>query len=77
MDNCGIEGYYEEGGMDLAGHWSTDGGDDYLEDISEYARQVVVTGDSGNDRDDMLDEHFELTENRREYIEEEMEEETA
>ena len=75
MDNCHIDAYYEEGGMDFAGHWSSDGGDDYLEDISEYAREVVVTGESGSELYDMLDEYLDLTESRREYIEEEMEEE--
>lgn len=75
MDNCHIDAYYEEGGMDFAGHWSSDGGDDYLEGISDYAREKIATGDSGSDLYDMLDEYFDMTEYRREYIEEEMEEE--
>lgn len=75
MDNCHIDAYYEEGGMDYAGHWSTDSGDSYLEGISDYARQVVATGSSGDELYDMLDEHFDITESRREYIEEEEAEE--
>ena len=64
--------WYEEGGMDFAGHWNSEEGyDDYLEDISSYAREVIKTGESGSDLYDMLDEYFNLTENRREWIEEE------
>jgi hypothetical protein len=75
MDNCHLEAFYEEGGMDFAGHWTSEGDDDYLEGISDYAREVIKNGESGSSLYDFLDEHFEITENRREYIEEELEEE--
>ena len=72
-DNCSLESFYEEGGMDFAGHYC-DGYDDYLEGISDYAREVVKGNDSGSDLYDRLDTELELTESRREYIEEEMNE---
>jgi hypothetical protein len=72
MDNCSLEAYYEEGGMDFAGHYSSEGADEYIEGISDLARKVIKTGSSGDDLFDLLDEHFEITENRREWIEEEM-----
>jgi len=75
MDGVYLEAYYEEGGMDFAGHWTSEGDDDYLEGISDYAREVIKNGESGSSLYDFLDEHFEITENRREYIEEELEEE--
>jgi len=74
MDGCSIEATYEEGGMDFAGIYE-DGEDSYLEDISDFARQKVATGDSGDPLYDLLDERMDLTESRREYIEEEQEEE--
>jgi len=77
MDGVYLEAFYEEGGMDFAGHWTSESGDDYLENISDYAREVIKTGESGSSLYDFLDEHFEITENRREWIEEELEEETA
>lgn len=72
-DNCSLESFYEEGGMDFAGHYC-DGYDDYLEGIGDYAREVVKGNDSGSDLYDRLDTELELTESRREYIEEEMNE---
>jgi hypothetical protein len=73
MDNCHLEAFYEEGGMDFAGHYDN-GSDDYLEGISDYAREVVKGNDSGSTLYDFLDGELELTENRREYIEEELNE---
>ena len=75
-EDVSIESFYEEGGMDFAGHYE-DGDDSYLEDISRYARETVKSGSSGSELYDFLDGELELTENRREYIEEEMQEETA
>jgi len=72
-EDCSIDAYYEEGGMDFAGHWY-DGVDDFCDGISDYARKVIKTGDSGSDLYDHLDEYFEITENRREWIEEELNE---
>jgi len=76
MDNCTLESFYEEGGMDFAGHYDN-GSDDYIEGISDLARKKIKDGDSGSTLYDFLDDELEITENRREYIEEELEEETA
>ena len=70
-DNCHLESFYEEGGMDFAGHY-VNGEDNYLEGISEHAELVVKGKDSGSDLYDFLDGELELTESRRDYIEEEM-----
>src|SRR5210317_1333132 len=61
MDNCSLEAFYEEGGMDFAGHYDN-GSDDYLEGISDYARQQIKTGDSGSKLYDYLDAELDLTE---------------
>jgi len=76
MDNCTLESFYEEGGMDFAGHYDN-GSDDYIEGISDLARKKIKDGDSGSTLYDFLDDELEITENRREYIEEELEEETS
>ena len=73
MANCSLEAFYEEGGMDFAGHYDN-GADDYIEGISDYAREVVKGHDSGSSLYDFLDGELELTEARREYILEEMNE---
>ena len=71
MANCSLEAFYEEGGMDFAGHYNN-GNDDYIEGLSDYAREVVKGNDSGSDLYDFLDGELELTEARREWIEEEL-----
>jgi hypothetical protein len=71
MDGVYLEAFYEEGGMDFAGHWTSEGDDDYLEGISDYAREKIKTGESGSSLYDFLDDNFEITENRRMWIEEE------
>jgi len=73
MANCSLEAFYEEGGMDFAGHYDN-GADDFIEGISDYAREVIKGNDSGSSLYDFLDGELELTESRREYIEEEMNE---
>ena len=70
-DNCTLESWYEEGGMDFAGHY-IDGCDDGLDNISDYAREIVKGNDSGSELYDELDLELDLTESRREYIEEEL-----
>ena len=74
-DDVTIDAWYEEGGMDFAGHWC-DGADNYLEGISDYARQVIKTGNSGLSLYDELDQELELTDSRRDYILEEINEES-
>ena len=67
-----IDEWYEEGGMDFAGNWNSEEGyDDYLEGISDYAREKIKTGESGSSLYDRLDEYFDITEQRRMWIEEE------
>lgn len=75
--DCSIDAFYEEGGMDFAGNW-VDFQDDYVEGISDLAKKKIMSetdtkdGDSGDTLYEYLDEHLELTESRREYIEEEL-----
>lgn len=75
MANCSIEATYEEGGMDFAGIY-TDGDDQYMEGLSEWCEAVVKGTCALEDTPELfqkLDDEFELIENRREWIEEEME----
>ena len=79
MDNCSIEATYEEGGMDFAGIYNN-GDDQYMEGLSEWCEAVVKGTCALEDTPELfqkLDDEFELIENRREWIEEEMEEEKA
>jgi hypothetical protein len=71
--DCSVDALYEEGGMDFAGHYA-DGQDDYIDGVSDYARAKIIRGDSGSDVYDRLDGELELTEARREYIQEELNE---
>jgi hypothetical protein len=74
MDNCSIESSYEEGGMDFAGIYNN-GDDQYMEDLSEWCVAVVKGTCALEDTPELfqkLDDEFELIENRREWIEEEM-----
>ena len=63
--------------MDFAGNW-VDFQDDYVEGLSDLAKKKIMSetdskdGDSGDTLYEYLDEHLELTESRREYIEEEL-----
>ena len=77
MDGCSIEATYEEGGMDFAGIY-TDGDDQYMEGLGEWCEAVVRGTCALEDTPELfqkLEDEFELIENRREWIEEEMEEE--
>ena len=79
MDNCSIEATYEEGGMDFAGIY-TNGDDQYMEGLGEWCSAVVKGTCALEDTPELfqkLEDEFELIENRREWIEEEMEEEKA
>ena len=72
-----VTNLYYEGGMDFAGIYDN-GDDSYMEDLSEWCRAVVKGTTSLEDTPELfqrLDDEFELIENRREYIEEEMAEE--
>ena len=64
--------YYEEPGMDFAGRWHN-GDDQYREGIQEICEQYVKTGEYPDDdvfRD--IDEYFDLVEQRRQWIEEDL-----
>ena len=77
MDCCSIDATYEEGGMDFAGVY-LDGNDEYMEDLSNWCRKVVAGEVKLEDTPELfqkLDDEFDLIENRREYIEEEIAEE--
>jgi hypothetical protein len=79
MDGVYISADYHEPGMDFAGIYS-DGDDQYMENLGEYCEAVVRGTTALEDTPELfqtLDDTFELVENARDYIEEQMEEETA
>ncbi len=78
MDGCSIDATYEECGMDYAGIYE-DGKDAYMEDLSDWCRKIVKGEMTLEDTPKLfqrLDEEFDLVDSRREYIEEEIAEET-
>ena len=77
MDNCSISATYEEGGMDFAGIYE-DGDDQYMEGLADWCEKVVRGTCALSDTPELfqkLEVEFELIENRREWIEEEIAEE--
>ena len=74
MDGCSLTADYHEPGMDFAGFYDN-GDDEYMEGLGEYCEQVVKGDTAIEDTPELfqrLDEQFELVENAREWIEEEM-----
>ena len=74
MDGCSLNADYHEPGMDFAGFYDN-GDDEYMEGLGEYCEQVVKGKTQLEDTPELfqrLDEQFELVENAREWIEEEM-----
>ena len=72
-----IRSTYEEGGMDFAGIYE-DGDDEGMDGLSEWCEKIVRGECELEDTPELfqrLDEEYDLVENRREYIEEEMEQE--
>ena len=72
-----IYSIYEEGGMDFAGIYDN-GDDEFMDDLSVACEEVVrgeVPLEEQTELFQRLDEELDLVENRREYIEEQMEEE--
>jgi hypothetical protein len=58
FDNCSLEASYHEPGMDFAGFWSVEGGDEYCEDLhSEYNKPEEMRSDLFN----RLDEEYDLS----------------
>ena len=79
MDGCSLVADYHEPGMDFAGFYDN-GDDQYMEGLGEWCEAVVKGNCSLEDTPELfqtLDDSFELVENAREWIEEQMEEETA
>ena len=65
--------------MDFAGIYE-DGDDDYMENLSEACEAIVRGTETLDEQSELfrrLDDEFDLVENRREYIEEQIEEEKA
>jgi len=60
MDNCTLEASYHEPGMDFAGFWSSDGGDEYLDNLHE---EFKLPEDERSDLYNRLDEEYNLSEN--------------
>ena len=79
MDGCSLTADYHEPGMDFAGIYDN-GDDQYMEGLGEWCEAVVKGTCALGDTPELfqkLDEEFELVENAREWIEEQMEEETV
>lgn len=77
MDGCSLYATYEEGGMDFAGIYDN-GSDEGLDELSVVCENIVRGKETLEEQSELfqrLDEEFELIENRREYIEEQMLEE--
>ena len=74
--DCSVTLYYEEPGMDYAGKFTGSEGvydDDCLEGIQELCEHYVKTGEMpDNDLFRDIDEYFDLVEQRREWIEEDL-----
>ncbi len=76
-DSMEIYATYEEGGMDFAGIYDN-GDDDYMEGISEPCERIVRGTETLEEQTELfqrLEDELDLIENRRDYIEEAMEEE--
>ena len=77
MDGCSLTADYHEPGMDFAGFYDN-GDDQYMEGLGEWCEAVVKGTCALGDTPELfqkLDDQFELVENAREWIEEQMEEE--
>jgi len=77
MDGCSLTADYHEPGMDFAGIYEN-GDDQYMEGLGEWCEAVVKGTCALEDTPELfqtLDDQFELVENARDYIEEQMEEE--
>ena len=70
MDNCSIEASYYEPGMDFAGFWSTENGDEYCEDLHD---EYKLPEDQQSDLFKRLDEEFALSEQFEQWDEDEEE----
>ena len=66
MDNCTLEASYHEPGMDFAGFWSSEAGDEYCDNLEE---QCELPEDKQSDLFKRLDEEYALQENFEEMKE--------
>jgi len=76
MDGCSLTADYHEPGMDFAGIYDN-GDDQYMEGLGEWCESVVKGSCALEDTPELfqtLDDTFELVENARDWIEEQMEE---
>ena len=70
FDSCVIECSYHEPGMDFAGFWSSEDGDEYCDNLTE---QCALPEDDRSDLFNRLDEEYAVVENYEMWREEEME----
>ena len=68
FDSCVIECSYHEPGMDFAGFWSSEEGDEYCEDLTA---QCELPEDERSDLFNRLDEEYALVENYEMWKEDE------
>ena len=68
FDSCVIECSFHEPGMDFAGFWSSENGEEYCEDLTE---QCELPEDDRSDLFNQLDEEYALVENYEMWKEEE------
>ena len=71
FDSCVIECSYHEPGMDFAGFWSSENGDEYFEGISEYIAENEP--DTWTDLARQLDEEYGIQESIEMYDSEDWE----
>ena len=72
FDSCVVDASYHEPGMDFAGFWSSEGGDEFCEDLTE---QCELPEDDRSDLFNRLDEEYALVENYEMWKEETEEDE--
>ena len=68
FDSCVIECSYHEPGMDFAGFWSSEGGDEFCDDITA---ECELPEDERSDLFNRLDEEYALVENYEMWKEDE------
>lgn len=69
FDSCVIECSYHEPGMDFAGFWTSEGDDEYCDNLTD---QCELPEDERSDLFNRLDEEYALVENYEMWREEEM-----
>ena len=72
FDSCIIEASYYEPGMDFAGFWSSEGGDEYLENLHD---EYLIPPEHRSDLYERLDDEYNLSEQFAEWDEENLVEE--